>query len=174
MHLYCISSVLPKETTVSTPHCLTCPALPEARPKAQVATQKHDHSIKHASIFDNMYEEETETTPPTIENVKKKKKSKFSSISCVWDLRYVPIELNIILQMCRTANQNHCTSHVPITTYCSAPIWRISCLSVSDRGFQRSRYTPLTISTWISARTHLLQYQYRSHCWSCKIIRSSM
>lgn len=78
MHLYCISSILPKETTVSTPRCLTCPELPEARPKAQVANQKYDQPIKYASIFDNMYEEETETetTPLEAENMRKKKKSK--------------------------------------------------------------------------------------------------
>ncbi len=76
MHLYSISSKLPKETTISTHNCLTCPASPEARPKAQLAHQKHDPATKYASIFDNMYEDETESTPPTQETVKKKKKSK--------------------------------------------------------------------------------------------------
>lgn len=79
MHLYSISSILPKETTVSTPYCLTCPALPEARPKAHVANQKYDHTIKHTSIFDSMYEEETGTTPSTQETTKKKKKVFFEN-----------------------------------------------------------------------------------------------
>lgn len=75
MHLYSISSVLSKETTISTHNCLTCPLLPEARPKAQMANQRHDHTMKHSSIFDNMYDEQEGTTPSTQEASRKKKKS---------------------------------------------------------------------------------------------------
>lgn len=73
MHLYSISSILPKETSVSAPHCLTCPALPEARPKAQVANIRHEHVTKHQFIFDVYEEEQQETNPPTVEKVNKKR-----------------------------------------------------------------------------------------------------
>lgn len=76
LHLYSISSSLPKETATTNYKCLTCPTSPEARPKAQVAHQKHDHT-KYTSIFENMYEETgTTSVPPTQEMGKKKKKSK--------------------------------------------------------------------------------------------------
>lgn len=97
MHLFYTSSVLPKETTVSDPQCLTCPALPGIRPKAQNAHQKHDSTQKYISIFDSMYDEEltAETTQSSapLETIKKKKKSKRAYVAKLYLCGRLGIEI---------------------------------------------------------------------------------